>query len=135
MLLHRKEVIEPPPAVAGSLPSGSSDSTNTDTKEADNKHRIPRPSALQQQQLSIPLPNTEFEYGMFLNSMVTRIENALTTLCLRVAMYDLNKTSNGMLENLVTPECEEVSSASFISKDPLETVPSRSVGGGSVSDL
>lgn len=135
MLLHRKEVIEPPPAVAGSLPSGSSDSVNIDSKEADNKHRIPRPSALQQQQLSIPLPNTEFEYGMFLNSMVTRIENALTTLCLRVAMYDLNKTSNGMLENFVTPECEEVSSAPFISKDPLETVPSRAVGGGSVSDL
>lgn len=85
----------------GSQSSGGKPSPDQKKKMKEmDQMKIPSPSALQQQQLAIPLPNTEFEYGMFLNNMVTRIENALTTLALRAAMYNFGQASGGLLKQM-----------------------------------
>lgn len=86
-------------------------------------------SALQQQQLAIPLPSTEFEYGMFLDNVVTRIENALATLTLRIAMHKIDAVTGGALKSANST----FGSYSLDGTDTVDT--SVSAGGGGVSEL
>lgn len=62
----------------------SSDGTMPPLRASASKE--PGPTNRTTNQLGIMLPNNEYEYGAFLDNIVTRVENAVTTLYLRTAM-------------------------------------------------